>query len=354
MYFLAREVCEASGVLKVIKFLNSIMNIVFIIAPIVLILMVTIDIAKSVMANDEEGMRKKKNLAIKRIILCMVLLCVPTLVRTTFSLVEDLTSSVFQTYNTCLSNMENISYYEEIEEVRRKQEEEAEEKALAMIGQERVVSVNSKTAYAPSDTSTDTTTDESSGESFIGKTYQLSEHELKTIAHVCQEEQGNNSDGITAEATLIANRYELYGKDFKSIYDYVIRSGWFAAANEADPNQASDKGIAGVTMVLEKGQRVFPLYVDDHDCWDCNSKEKYRFPQGYKGDICSLDNNGNKLTGLKEIKNRDNYQKGITKIYNSYEDTNEYYTFYDWATSYSDPFGYTPGAYKKIKGTSDS
>lgn len=149
--------------------------------------------------------------------------------------------------------------------------------------------------------------------------YNLSEEEILKIARLCQQEQGT-VEGAAAEASLMCNRYELYGGSYSSVYDYARNSGWFArAAHHMDNGDASDEIVSVVRNVINHGFRVLPAYVDEHDCFS---------------DIASATNNGTAIT----VSNREDYEQFVTKIDNVYEAS---YTFYCFPASNSDPFGYT-------------
>ena len=77
MYIL---VCESSGLLKILAFLKIIMNIVFVVAPIGLIIMVSIDFAKAVISGDAEAQRKSLELGFNRILYAVLLFAVPYIV----------------------------------------------------------------------------------------------------------------------------------------------------------------------------------------------------------------------------------------------------------------------------------
>lgn len=153
---------------------------------------------------------------------------------------------------------------------------------------------------------------------FKGKKYKLSEEQLKKLARLCYQEQG--SAAAPAEASLMANLYELHGQKYPSLYDYVRNSGWFyRAAHYMDNGTASASVIEAVRSVLVEGLRTVPLYIDEHDAFS---------------DLVSVTNYG------KEIHKTDRslYKRGITKIKNRYGSS---YTFYCFPSAYSDPFGYT-------------
>lgn len=153
----------------------------------------------------------------------------------------------------------------------------------------------------------------------IFRTYNLSETEIRKIASLCQQEQGT-AKGAAAEASLMANIYDLRGITNKSLYEYVRTCGWWAKASSyMDKNNAREEVYQAVKIVLTEGKRTIPGYVDEHDCFS---------------DISSCTNNGNSFSKT----DRSQYWQFITQICNTMGST---YTFYCYPDSSSDPFGYT-------------
>jgi len=95
-----------------------------------------------------------------------------------------------------------------------------------------------------------------------------------------------------------------------------------------DAGTASAAAIAATKDVLINGNRQFPAYINEHDCFS---------------DITSVTNNGISFNKT----DRSKYIKNVTIIKNVYGST---YTFYEFPSAYSDPFGYTDYAYKKVGG----
>lgn len=156
--------------------------------------------------------------------------------------------------------------------------------------------------------------------------YNMSDGELRAIARLCQQEQGD-AVGAAAEASLMANRFEMFGKSYGSIYNYVKNCGWFAkAAYFMSLTGSLDGNIYNsVRDVLINGKRTLPNYVDEHDCFS---------------DIASVSNNGSYFSKT----NRAGYQRRVTVVRNNMGST---YTFYCFPTATSDPFGYTADALRK-------
>lgn len=114
--------CETSSVLRTIHFILEIIKIVMILVPIGLVIMISVDFAKNIISSEEE-MEKNKKLAIKRLIMCIFLFLVPTIVKTTFNTLFD--SDIMVNYTQCIANArtdailrfeEQEAFFEEIVE----------------------------------------------------------------------------------------------------------------------------------------------------------------------------------------------------------------------------------------------
>lgn len=98
LFFLAMEACDNANVLKIVYYIKQFLEIVFLLIPMVLIVIVSIDFFKAVM-SDEEGMKKNTSLIIKRLIYAAVIFLVPSLVE--FSITNFVKSDVG--YGKCLN-----------------------------------------------------------------------------------------------------------------------------------------------------------------------------------------------------------------------------------------------------------
>lgn len=92
MFFLAEQItgfdCGGTEILKLIKFIYQLKDVVLYMVPIGLIVMLTIDFFKNVAAGKEEDMKKNLNIAIKRLIFCLGLFLVPSFVNTALMLLD--------------------------------------------------------------------------------------------------------------------------------------------------------------------------------------------------------------------------------------------------------------------------
>ena len=125
MLFL-REFCDTSSVLKVILFISELINIVRIVVPIGLIVMVSVDIAKNVISNNDSDMSKNVSIALKRVLMAIIIFFIPTIVDFANSLVLDLgDENITVSYLDCLENA-NEKYISKMEE-EEKTEKDIEE-----------------------------------------------------------------------------------------------------------------------------------------------------------------------------------------------------------------------------------
>lgn len=329
------DACTNSGVLKTISFIENLLKVVFYIVPIGLILMVMVDLSKNVISSDENAMQQNLRMVGKRLLSAVIFFLVPTISKFAVNLASD---TAMSDYSTCLTNTGNIAYYEVLEETKKKIEQEKNKEWYPSLGNDgnfkkRVLTLAKGKKVESSSSGT-----------YNGQTYNLSDSQINYLAGVALCEQGS-LEGVSAEASLMANLFELQGSRFgtgaSGLYNYVSNGTWFSCRSK--PESASSQMRDEVRKVLVLGQRSLPLYVDEHDCWYCNSKNYCS--NGTMGDICTV---GGK-TGKSFITNRSNYVRDQSVIVNVYGST---YTFYSFPSSNSDPFGYTQESYNKIKKSS--
>lgn len=331
------DVCTEPEVLKVILYIQIILKYVFFIVPIGLILMMGLDFFKNVTAGREEDMKKNLSLAIKRLIFCVCMFFVPTIVSLVVDVVNDSIEDINIDYQNCLDNTKNIDYYEKIaDEEKAKEEEDLNKKIEDQKKLQKEEDEAIKVSVRPS-----TSGENSSTGTSIGKKYQLTDSQLRGLAMICQREQGTVI-GAKAEASLMANRFELFGSNYGTggtgLYNYVAGSGWFgssASSYMANTSGLKSEILGAVKEVLVLGKRTLDPYVDEHDCIDCGS---------YGFDIVKIITNGTTITDHSGLKNHNNYKGNNTIIYNRY---GAIYTFSTFPTSNSDPFGYTEIAKNK-------
>ena len=115
--------CDNSSVLNTILFIKHLIDIIFIVAPIVLVLLLTIDIAKNVINKDDSENKRNVNIAIKRVVYCLALFFVPLIIDGVMSYLDNYNVNFATCYEKATE--ENVQKYYN-EENKRYEEKEAE------------------------------------------------------------------------------------------------------------------------------------------------------------------------------------------------------------------------------------
>lgn len=89
MIFFSIDFCSEPTFLGVIFFIKQLLKIAWILIPIGLIVMAMVDLAKSVLANGADEMTKNGKVLIKRVLVCLSLYLIPTLVNFVINLMGD-------------------------------------------------------------------------------------------------------------------------------------------------------------------------------------------------------------------------------------------------------------------------
>jgi len=320
MYFLEEVIkvtdgfsCGGADVLRVIKFIFTLIDAILFIVPMGLIIMLSVDLFKNVIASKDDQMKKNVGLIIKRILYCVMLFLINPIVTFTMDFAGQAGMDFFKCVT--IAKTEDLSKYTiEFEEDDFSDREQPD---ITGGGSYDVTTGtnSSSTAYVGG-----------CGGPYKGQTYDLTEEQLNGLANAVANEQGTLI-GRAAEASIMANLFEKkgtkhYGEGGRGLVNYVKTGGWFSANTKkavSKTDSADPETVEVVRDVLVNGNRTIPLYIDEHDWF---------------GDIDSATNNG---TAIK-IKDRSAYQKDVTIIDNKY---GSLYTFFCFPDDKSDPFGYT-------------
>lgn len=319
------SLCTDPGFLTVLKFVNTLITIAKIGLPVLIMVMASMDFSKTISAGSQEAVRESAKKLINRLIAAIIVFYVPTAVTITIRMADESFDM-----SACFNNIDNIDYYKELEE----QKQLYEESLYNNSSNKSKATTLENNAIKNSSTSSSKT---GSAGTVVGQKYNLTEEQLRGLATICQREQGT-AVGAAAEASLMANRFELFGSKYGTgatgLYNYVADCGWFgkgARSYMSNTSGLKDDILASVREVLVLGNRTLDLFVDEHDCIDCGS---------YGFDVVKIETDGKVITTAtpSELKNHSNYVKNKTKIYNRYS---AIYTFSTFPTPSSDPFGYT-------------
>ena len=101
------------------------------------------------------------------------------------------------------------------------------------------------------------------------KKYDLTDEQINQISILCQRLASDDLNMVAAEASLLANRYELYGSSSDTsggaLLNYMISSKYWGA-DSSDYMKDRDVNTTAsyvVRDVLLQGHRALPLYVDE-------------------------------------------------------------------------------------------
>ena len=95
--------CGGTDILKIIKFVKTLLDMVFFIVPMGLIVIISVDFAKNVIAGKDDEMKKNFGVAIKRILYCVALFLVEPIVSFVITFIGENSN----TYLTCLNIAES-------------------------------------------------------------------------------------------------------------------------------------------------------------------------------------------------------------------------------------------------------
>lgn len=109
MLFLT-EVCKNPNILRIILFVKELLKVLLFIIPIGVILMVSLDLLQSVIAKNTDEMKKKSSIAIKRVITCIIIFLIPTIVDFTVVVIEEAIGKT--NWLTCYKNATQIKIKE--------------------------------------------------------------------------------------------------------------------------------------------------------------------------------------------------------------------------------------------------
>lgn len=164
MLILETSACSSASVLATILFIKKIIKILSIIVPAILVLLISIDIGKAVIANSDEDIKKAQSIAIRRIIAGVVIFFIPIIVNASFKLLDNTNANLTATkcYNNATDeNVEKLAKEEQERSNKKRQEiKKAQEKANKDIEkrQQEAKKAQERAANKPPTTATSSTT----------------------------------------------------------------------------------------------------------------------------------------------------------------------------------------------------
>ena len=145
--FILNSTCDNASFLATVLFIKKLVKILSIVIPVILVLLLSMDMAKAVIASDDNQIKKTQSLAIKRIIYSLIIFFVPIVVNATFNFLGEKGVEGLACYNNAddvvvetLAQAEKeslLKYQEDIEKLieAAKENKEAAEQALNELRQ---------------------------------------------------------------------------------------------------------------------------------------------------------------------------------------------------------------------------
>ena len=125
--------CGGEQVLRAIKFISGLLDVIFILLPILLTLLLVIDFIKNIMASSEDDMKKRTSLIIKRVIICIAVFLVEPITHMAINTIGNNKDN----YVTCIKiakETEDLSIYEiKVPEVKNDKKYSFEEKRTIVV-----------------------------------------------------------------------------------------------------------------------------------------------------------------------------------------------------------------------------
>ena len=104
------DACSNVSVLGTILFIKKLVKIISIVVPVLLVLFVSIDFAKAVMASNDDDMKRAQSLAIKRIIAGLIIFFIPLIVDIAFTTLSDKGAAGLSCYENASDKLGKTRY----------------------------------------------------------------------------------------------------------------------------------------------------------------------------------------------------------------------------------------------------
>ena len=337
--------CENSHFLTLILYIKSVLDIIFIVVPIILIIILGIKVFK-IVTSPEKAKEEAKAMLFKIIALICVFF-VSVFVNVVLSMLDK--QGVQETECWLRANSADIEKYKAIEtaekelkeakriETANKNREEAER--YDQVRKEKVKENRQKIEEERAKKKQSGNVGAGSGGSgncqgsYTGPKYNLSETEITQLSRMVYGEYGDDINGMKAVASHMANLYEIRKEagytGSKGLHEYITTCGWYATASDRfDSSYDNSNARQAVIDCIVNGQRTLPLYIDEFD-W---------FP----GDI----------VGASSLSDSNSYVPGVTQLRNVYGASGTYYCITTSSSGDSNIFFFTSEgeSYKSSKG----
>ena len=288
MLILESDMCMNFSVLATILFIKNLIQIISYIVPVILVLLITVDITKAVMASDDNAIKQAQSLAIKRIISALIVFFVPIIVDASFKLIDDKGLLDLDCYTNAEDEIvEGLSIAEQekvLEQEKNKEElikaykksKKAGEKKLA----ELIKNSNSQNNNSKNTNSTNNLyKNGTKGPEAIAKTAESLAWSKNTSRSIYHHNYGNKR----------FKKWSELGKarpteNFKTAMDQVYKGHWKWGVR--DQIGASCDVFVGTVVRYSGYDKAFPRGLSEQSPYLSRSSKWERVSSAKRGDVC--------------------------------------------------------------------
>lgn len=131
MFILETNACENFSFLATLLFIKKIIKILSYIVPAILILLLTIDMSKAVVAGNDDDIKKAQKISFKRIIASLIIFFVPLLVQVSFNMLGDNGGTWIKCFNDATD--ENVDKLVKEQQEKDKQKQDSDKQTIEDI-----------------------------------------------------------------------------------------------------------------------------------------------------------------------------------------------------------------------------
>lgn len=118
------EACKQPDILSLIALLQKVLDIVFLILPIALIVLITIDVIKIIISSDDKASKTNTKTIITRTIFAVLLFFVPTIITVVMNVTGDSLGQDLSSFNSCMIAAESKPTRDKVKELYNQKMEE--------------------------------------------------------------------------------------------------------------------------------------------------------------------------------------------------------------------------------------
>ena len=216
MYSIEIEICNNSSFLSVVQVILNVIKLICTIVPILAIVFITIDFGKTLLSETVDDNSKILKLVIKRLIFCVAVFIVPTLINATMLILDNIGVD----FSECITNAttEKITELKEIETEEKQKIEKEKQSSNKDISKNDYSSTNNSNNSSTNNNSSSTNNNNSSTKSNSSST----NNNNSSTKSNSSSTNNSNSSSTKSNNSSTTNRTTCYNVAAKSENSRVI------------------------------------------------------------------------------------------------------------------------------------